>query len=183
MSERAYATRLTRRMGATAKPWASIALAASFASLPTAATPFRTTNCGVFVVAISSHVLRQGSMSRERTRRGMSWREKVTLLICSRLGYIISKQDGEVPKMAKTEMIRARVEPELKSQAEEVFSGLGLSPTAAITLFYRQVTLHHGLPFAVKVPNAETIAALRQARTGEGLTEYTSLEDLKARHG
>ena len=64
--------------------------------------------------------------------------------------------------MAKTEMIRARVEPELKSQAEEVFSGLGLSPTAAITLFYRQVTLHHGLPFAVKVPNAETIAALRQ---------------------
>ena len=27
--------------------------------------------------------------------------------------------------MAKTEMIRARVEPELKSQAEEVFSGLG----------------------------------------------------------
>ena len=32
----------------------------------------------------------------------------------------------EVPKMAKTEMIRARVEPELKSQAEEVFSGLGL---------------------------------------------------------
>ena len=89
----------------------------------------------------------------------------------------------EVPKMAKTGMIRARVEPELKSQAEEVFSRLGLSPTAAITLFYRQVTLHNGLPFAVKVPNAETIAALRQARTGEGLTEYTSLEDLKARHG
>ena len=52
--------------------------------------------------------------------------------------------------MAKTEMIRARVEPELKDQAEEVFSDLGLSPTAAITLFYRQVTLHHGLPFAVK---------------------------------
>ena len=81
--------------------------------------------------------------------------------------------------MAKTEMIRARVEPELKSQAEEVFSGLGLSPTEAITLFYRQVTLHHGLPFAVKIPNAETIAALQQARAGEGLTEYANLEDLK----
>ena len=35
--------------------------------------------------------------------------------------------------MAKTEMIRARVEPELKCQAEEVFSGLGLTPTEAIT--------------------------------------------------
>ena len=39
--------------------------------------------------------------------------------------------------MAKTAMIRARVEPELKCQAEEVFAGLGLSPTEAITLFYR----------------------------------------------
>lgn len=85
--------------------------------------------------------------------------------------------------MAKTEMIRARVEPELKSQAEEVFLGLGLSPTQAITLFYRQVTLHQGLPFAVKIPNAETVAAMRQAHAGEGLTEYADLEDLKARHG
>ena len=85
--------------------------------------------------------------------------------------------------MAKTEMIRARVEPELKSQAEEVFSELGLSPTEAITLFYTQVTLHRGLPFAVRIPNAETIEALRQARTGEGLTEYADLADLKAKHG
>lgn len=82
--------------------------------------------------------------------------------------------------MAKTEMIRARVEPELKYQAEEVFSKIGLSPTEAITLFYAQVTLHRGLPFAVKIPNAETIKALRQARSGEGLTEYANLESLKA---
>ena len=85
--------------------------------------------------------------------------------------------------MAKTEMIRVRVEPELKSQAEEVFSELGLSPTEAIRLFYAQVTLHRGLPFAVRVPNAETIEALRQARSGEGLTEYADLEDLKIKHG
>ncbi len=85
--------------------------------------------------------------------------------------------------MAKTEMIRARVELELKCQAEEIFSELGLSSTEAITLFYRQVTLHRGLPFAVKVPNTETIEALRQARAGEGLTEYADLEDLKARSG
>ena len=44
-----------------------------------------------------------------------------------------------------------------------VFSQLGLSPTQAIRLFYKQVTLQHGLPFAVKVPNAETREALRQA--------------------
>ena len=78
-------------------------------------------------------------------------------------------------------MIRARVEPDLKRQAEEFFSELGLSATEAITLFYKQVTVHRGLPFDVRMPNAETIKALQQARDGEGLTEYASLEDLKAR--
>ena len=82
--------------------------------------------------------------------------------------------------MAKTEMIRARVEPDLKHQAEELFTELGLSATEAITLFYRQVTLHRGLPFDVKVPNAETLKALRQARDGVGLTEYGGLDGLKA---
>ena len=85
--------------------------------------------------------------------------------------------------MAKTEMIRARVEPELKRQTEQVFLKLGLSATEAITLFYRQVTLHQGLPFAVRVPNSETIAALRQSQAEEGLTEYADLDDLKAKHG
>ena len=85
--------------------------------------------------------------------------------------------------MAKTELIRVRVEPELKSQAEAVFSELGLSPTEAIRLFYAQVTLHRGLPFAVRIPNDETIEALRQARSGEGLTEYADLDALKTKHG
>ena len=85
--------------------------------------------------------------------------------------------------MAKTEMIRARVEPDLKHEAEAVFSQLGLSATEAITLFYKQVTLHHGLPFAVRLPNAETREALRQARENENLTEYDSVEELKAAHG
>ena len=82
--------------------------------------------------------------------------------------------------MAKTEMIRARVEPGLKREAEGYFSALGLSTTEAITLFYRQVTMHRGLPFEVRIPNDETIEALRQARDREGLDEYPGLEDLKA---
>lgn len=83
--------------------------------------------------------------------------------------------------MAKTATIRARVEPELKRQAEDLFSRLGLSVTEAITLFYKQVTLVQGLPFAVKLPNAETVEALRQARDRENLNEYTGPEDLKSK--
>ena len=60
--------------------------------------------------------------------------------------------------MAKTAMIRARMEPELKQEAEEVLAEVGLSPTEAIRLFYRQVSLHKGLPFDVRVPNAATRA-------------------------
>ena len=84
--------------------------------------------------------------------------------------------------MAKTEMIRARVDPELKNQVEEIFSKLGLSSTEAITLSCKQVSLNQGLPFLVKLPNAETLETLREARSGEELNEYANLEDLKARH-
>ena len=82
--------------------------------------------------------------------------------------------------MAKTEMIRARMEPELKHEAEKIFSALGLSPTEAITLFYKQVTFHNGLPFTLKIPNEETLEAIRQARSGEGLTTYGSVDELMA---
>ena len=82
--------------------------------------------------------------------------------------------------MAKTEMIRVRIEPELKQEAEKIFSELGLSPTGAITLFYKQVALHQDLPFGVKIPNEETLETIRQAHTGEGLTEYSSIDELMA---
>ena len=85
--------------------------------------------------------------------------------------------------MAKSDMIRARIEPELKREAETVFSRLGLSTTQAITLFYKQVSLQQGLPFAVKIPNAETHKALQDACGGENLTEHESLDALKSVHG
>ena len=82
--------------------------------------------------------------------------------------------------LTKTEVIRAHVDLGLKHETEEVFTELGLSTTEAITLFYQQVILHQGLPFEVKVPNAETLEALQQARDGVGLTEYAELDRLKA---
>jgi DNA-damage-inducible protein J len=84
--------------------------------------------------------------------------------------------------MPKTAMIRARVEPELKAEAEEVLHGLGLTSSEAITLFYRQLALQRGLPFAVRLPNALTREALRQAAAGEDLTEWPDLEALRAAH-
>ena len=85
--------------------------------------------------------------------------------------------------MSKTETIRARVEPELKREAELVLKSLGLSPADAIRLFYRQVTMRRGLPFAVELPNVETRDAMDEALEGKGLSEWPDLEALKRAHG
>ncbi|MCD6135497.1 type II toxin-antitoxin system RelB/DinJ family antitoxin [Candidatus Bipolaricaulota bacterium] len=80
--------------------------------------------------------------------------------------------------MPKTGIISARVDPKLKRNAEEVFKELGLTTTQAITLFYKQVELERGLPFAVRIPNAVTVQALEQARTRQDLESFNTLEDL-----
>ena len=41
------------------------------------------------------------------------------------------------------------------------------------------MTMHRGLPFEVKIPNAETTEALHQAESGADFAEYTTLEELK----
>jgi len=54
--------------------------------------------------------------------------------------------------MAKTTILHARIDTDLKNNAESIFEQLNLTPTDAIKLFYRQVELQGGLPFEVKVP-------------------------------
>ncbi|HUY69087.1 MAG TPA: type II toxin-antitoxin system RelB/DinJ family antitoxin [Alphaproteobacteria bacterium] len=67
-----------------------------------------------------------------------------------------------------TEQISIRVDKVTKALAEKVLRQLGLSPTDAVRMFYRQIVLRRGLPFAVKIPNAETEAALRELDEGKG---------------
>jgi DNA-damage-inducible protein J len=67
--------------------------------------------------------------------------------------------------MAKTETVKARIEPQLKEQGEAVLSAIGLNTTEAITMFFRQLVMRQGLPFEAKIPNTETIAALEEDLT------------------
>ncbi len=80
--------------------------------------------------------------------------------------------------MPKTAVISARIDPKLKHSAEKVFNELGLTTTQAITLFYKQVELERGLPFAVRVPNDVTVEALQQARTRQELESFNTFDDL-----
>ena len=81
--------------------------------------------------------------------------------------------------MSKTQTIRARVKPELKRNAEAVLRKLGLTSSEAITLFLTQVKLNKGLPFPVRVPNAETRRAIRETQARRNIETFESVSAWK----
>lgn len=54
--------------------------------------------------------------------------------------------------MAKTSNLYVRIEPDVKEQAEQILNALGVAPSSAVNMFYKQIILHGGLPFEVKIP-------------------------------
>jgi len=83
--------------------------------------------------------------------------------------------------MGKTGYITARIEPKLKARAARVLAAVGVSTTDAITMFLRQVVLRNGLPFEVRVPNAETkraIAELENAGARSKLKRYATADEM-----
>jgi len=79
--------------------------------------------------------------------------------------------------MAKTAMTHARLTPEVKEQAEKILKDLGISISAAYEMYYRQIIAHQGIPFDLRIPNAETRQAMRDAREGKG-RKVDTIDDL-----
>ena len=79
-------------------------------------------------------------------------------------------------KVELTGMVRARIEPNLKQNAERILESLGLSASDAIRMFYKQIELQNGIPFDVKVPNAVTLEAMKDAENKSNIVEYSSAE-------
>ena len=61
--------------------------------------------------------------------------------------------------MTKTANLYARIEPQLKNEAESILCGLGVPVSNAINMFYRQIVIHRGLPFAVQFPSNSLLNA------------------------
>ncbi len=80
----------------------------------------------------------------------------------------------------KTEQISVRIDKATKVAAEAVFSKLGFAPTEAVRLFYRQVALHRGMPFPLRVPNKETRKAMHDLESGKGKVSKTTEEFYKS---
>lgn len=94
----------------------------------------------------------------------------------------------------KSSNVTARVEPEIKAEAEAILAQLGISASNGINMFYRQIILWKGLPFRPALPTGKPLAldemtreefdtkmarGLAQARAGEGVPAEEFFESLK----
>lgn len=65
---------------------------------------------------------------------------------------------------AQTSMIHIRVDDDIKEQATQALSAMGLSVSDAVRLFLRRVVIDQAFPLELKVPNSETRAAMEESR-------------------
>lgn len=61
-------------------------------------------------------------------------------------------------------MLHVRIDTDTKTLATEALAAMGLSVSEAVRLFLRRVVIDQGLPLEMKVPNAETRAAMVESR-------------------
>ncbi len=100
--------------------------------------------------------------------------------------------------MAKSANLYARIEPDLKEQAETILTALGIPASNAITMFYKQIVLQKGLPFDVKLPsnapvdistldeealNAELEKGLADLEAGRTRDAKSVFDDLRRDYG
>ena len=99
--------------------------------------------------------------------------------------------------MAKSANLYARIEPEVKEQAEAILNALGISASNAITMFYKQIILRKGLPFEVKLPdhpldvsrmtteqlNAELEKGYAQIQNGQTIPAEQAFADIRSKYG
>lgn len=77
--------------------------------------------------------------------------------------------------MNSSKTVQVRIDEQTKAQAKKVLDTLHLTMSEAICLFLRQVVLHRGIPFEVKIPNSLTAKTLRESEEGMDLHRVGSL--------
>ncbi|MBT7959923.1 MAG: type II toxin-antitoxin system RelB/DinJ family antitoxin [Akkermansiaceae bacterium] len=82
--------------------------------------------------------------------------------------------------MSQTAVIHARIDPDTKAATERVLNALGITPTEAIRLLYRQIAMRGEFPVELRIPNVETAVALAKADRGEDIETFDNTDDLYA---
>ena len=79
----------------------------------------------------------------------------------------------------KSDVVRARIEPKVKRDAEGILRRLGVSHSTFINMSYRAVVEAGGIPLSLHVPNKETARVLRDARKGAKRGKYAKAATLR----
>jgi len=78
-----------------------------------------------------------------------------------------------------TVAVNVKVDREVKINAAKILDSLGLSTSAAINAFLRQVIFRKGLPFDLTIPNKLTLEAIKELESGKGISSDNVDEFLK----
>ena len=81
---------------------------------------------------------------------------------------------------AKTANVTARIQPEIKEQAEAILSQLGISPSSAIQMLYSQIVLKKGMPFELKLPSSKPLAVGAMTREELDAELQKGVDSIKA---
>ena len=81
--------------------------------------------------------------------------------------------------MAANQLVQARIDGAIKEEASVVLAAMGLTVSDAVRLMLTKVAREHALPFDPLIPNATTIAAMKEARAGN-LPRANSIPELMA---
>ena len=65
--------------------------------------------------------------------------------------------------MAASSMLHVRIDEALKERGNAVLAAMGLSAADAVRLLYHRVSADQAFPLELKVPNAQTLAAMAEA--------------------
>jgi DNA-damage-inducible protein J len=87
--------------------------------------------------------------------------------------------DGAVSIMAANQLVQARIDGAIKEEAAAVLAAMGLTVSDAVRLLLTKIAREHALPFDPLIPNATTIAAMKEARAGN-LPKFDSVAALMA---
>jgi DNA-damage-inducible protein J len=79
--------------------------------------------------------------------------------------------------MSDSTTINVRIDVQTKSKASRILGLLGMTPSEAINLFFKQIIYTQSIPFDVKLPNKETIQAMKELDSGKGV-KFNSVADL-----
>ena len=80
--------------------------------------------------------------------------------------------------MNKTATVHARIDSETKYASERVLHKIGMTPTDAVRLLYRQIALRQEFPLELRVPNELTARTLTKSDRGEEVESFESLEQM-----